>query len=128
MAVSSRTRATARAGKQAGAKANAADGRARGGRAKERGGAAAQLSNERLLELYRKMLLIRLFEEASQRAFRQGKSGGYLHVYIGEEAVATGFLDTYREGDKVITAYRDHAHALLLVVIPHSALRTPHSC
>jgi pyruvate dehydrogenase E1 component alpha subunit len=122
MAVSSRTRATARAGKQAGAKANAADGRARGGRAKERGGAAAQLSNERLLELYRKMLLIRLFEEASQRAFRQGKSGGYLHVYIGEEAVATGFLDTYREGDKVITAYRDHAHALLLGSDPKAVM------
>src|SRR2546423_12355642 len=109
MAVSSRTRATARAGKQAGAKANAADGRARGGRAKERGGAAAQLSNERLLELYRKMLLIRLFEEASQRAFRQGKSGGYLHVYIGEEAGAAGFLATFPGGGKGITASPDHA-------------------
>ncbi len=80
------------------------------------------LGGERLLELYRKMLLIRVFEEATQRAFRQGKIGGYLHVYIGQEAVATGFLDAYREGDKVITAYRDHAHALLLGSDPNAVM------
>ena len=67
-----------------------------------------------LVELYRRMLLVRVFEEATQRAFRKDKIGGYLHLYSGQEAVAAGFLSTFREGDKVITGYRDHAHALLL--------------
>jgi pyruvate dehydrogenase E1 component alpha subunit len=73
-----------------------------------------------LLDHYRQMVLIRLFEEACQRGFRTGKIGGYLHVYIGEEAVATGFLDAFdkEKGDRVITAYRDHAHALLLGATP----------
>src|SRR5919112_1654068 len=75
---------------------------------------AIATSSERLVDLYREMALIRAFEEACQRGFRQGKIGGYLHVYIGQEAVATGFLQAYKEGDRVITAYRDHAHALLL--------------
>jgi pyruvate dehydrogenase E1 component alpha subunit len=75
-----------------------------------------------LLDLYRKMVEIRLFEEACQRGFRAGKIGGYLHVYIGQEAVATGFLDAHRPGDKVITAYRDHAHALLLGADPKAVM------
>jgi pyruvate dehydrogenase E1 component alpha subunit len=84
-----------------------------GAEAREDGGAIAT-SEERLVDLYREMALIRAFEEACQRGFRQGKIGGYLHVYIGQEAVATGFLQAFKEGDRVITAYRDHAHALLL--------------
>jgi len=68
------------------------------------------------------MVLIRLFEEACQRGFRTGKIGGYLHMYIGEEAVATGLLDTYREPDKIITAYRDHAHAILLGSSPNEVM------
>jgi pyruvate dehydrogenase E1 component alpha subunit len=79
---------------------------------REEGGVAT--STDRLVDLYRNMVLVRTFEEACQKGFRQGKVGGYTHVYIGEEAVATGFLDSFKEGDKVITAYRDHPHALLL--------------
>ena len=60
----------------------------------ENGGGVAT-SSERLVDLYTEMVQIRLFEEACQRGFRQGKIGGYLHVYIGQEAVATGFLDTF---------------------------------
>jgi pyruvate dehydrogenase E1 component alpha subunit len=60
------------------------------------------------------MVYVRLFEEACQRAFRQGRVGGYLHVYIGQEAVAVGLLDAKQPEDRIITAYRDHAHALLL--------------
>ena len=74
----------------------------------------SRVDDATLLDLYRKMTEVRLFEEAAQRGFRQGKIGGYLHVYSGQEAVATGFLAAHREGDKAITAYRDHAHALLL--------------
>jgi pyruvate dehydrogenase E1 component alpha subunit len=85
-----------------------------GGVETREGGGAIATSSELLVELYRKMALIRAFEEACQKGFRQGKIGGYLHVYIGQEAVATGFLQAFEEGDRVITAYRDHAHALLL--------------
>jgi pyruvate dehydrogenase E1 component alpha subunit len=81
-----------------------------------------ELGAEERLELYRQMVLIRLFEEACQRAFRKGQIGGYLHVYIGQEAVATGFLESFRPGDKVITAYRDHAHALLLGSDPKAVM------
>src|SRR5690349_24463767 len=80
------------------------------------------VSTEALLAHYRQMVQIRLFEEACQRGFRTGKIGGYLHMYIGEEAVATGFLDAYRDGDKVITAYRDHAHAMLLGATPNQIM------
>ena len=83
---------------------------------------AIATSSERLVDLYKEMVIIRAFEEACQRGFRQGKIGGYLHVYIGQEAVATGFLQAYKEGDKVITAYRDHAHALLLGSDPNEVM------
>jgi pyruvate dehydrogenase E1 component alpha subunit len=79
----------------------------------QRDASSVATDGDHLVELYKKMVLIRAFEEACQRAFRQGKIGGYLHVYIGQEAVATGFLDAFKEGDRAITAYRDHAHALL---------------
>jgi pyruvate dehydrogenase E1 component alpha subunit len=83
---------------------------------------AVATGTDRLVDLYREMMLIRAFEEASQRGFRQGKIGGYLHVYTGQEAVATGFLQAFREGDKMITAYRDHAHALLLGSDPKNVM------
>lgn len=72
------------------------------------------------LESYlREMLLIRHFEEKCNVAYRQGKAGGYMHVYIGMEALAVGWLNSIRKGhDYVITAYRDHAHALLLGTDP----------
>jgi len=68
------------------------------------------------------MVEIRLFEEACSRSFRQGKIGGYLHTYIGEEAIATGLLHGKQPGDKIITAYRDHAHTLLLGASPNEVM------
>jgi pyruvate dehydrogenase E1 component alpha subunit len=91
-------------------------------REESRDGGAVATNGEHLVELYKKMVLVRTFEEATQRGFRQGKIGGYLHVYIGQEAVATGFLDTFKEGDAVITAYRDHPHALLLGSDPKNVM------
>jgi len=70
------------------------------------------LTPQRLVELYRKMLLIRHFEEQCAPAYRQGKMGGYMHVYIGQEAVATGFIAHMRDDDYMICSYRDHGHAL----------------
>jgi pyruvate dehydrogenase E1 component alpha subunit len=63
---------------------------------------------------YREMLFIRHFEERCNVVYRMGKAGGYLHVYIGMEATAVGWLSCIRKDDYVITAYRDHAQALLL--------------
>jgi pyruvate dehydrogenase E1 component alpha subunit len=81
-----------------------------------------QLDTDALISLYRKMVQIRLFEDACQRGFRQGKIGGYLHLYIGQEAVAVGMLESHQKGDRIITAYRDHAHALLLGATPREIM------
>lgn len=72
-----------------------------------------------LESMYRQMLFIRHFEDKTLVAFRQGKAGGYLHVYSGMEALAVGWLNVIRQGyDTVITAYRDHAHAIVLGTDP----------
>ena len=71
-----------------------------------------KLSEEEKLELYRMIVGIRRFEERSLRAYNQGKIGGFLHLYIGQEAVATGIVSLMEENDHIITAYRDHGHAL----------------
>ncbi|HYS55307.1 MAG TPA: pyruvate dehydrogenase (acetyl-transferring) E1 component subunit alpha [Thermoanaerobaculia bacterium] len=65
-------------------------------------------------DILRQMIFIRKFEEATEREFRRGKIGGYLHVYIGQEAVATGIISAIRKDDIVFSGYRDHAHALTL--------------
>jgi pyruvate dehydrogenase E1 component alpha subunit len=65
-------------------------------------------------EILRQMIFIRRFEEATEREFRRGKIGGYLHVYIGQEAVASGILGALRKDDVVFAGYRDHAHTLVL--------------
>lgn len=65
-----------------------------------------------LLEWYRQMVLIRLFEQRCSELYGLGKIGGFLHLYIGQEAVAVGTIGARQNGDHVITAYRDHAHAL----------------
>jgi pyruvate dehydrogenase E1 component alpha subunit len=64
--------------------------------------------------ILKQMIFIRRFEEATEREFRRGKIGGYLHVYIGQEAVASGILGALRKDDIVFSGYRDHAHALAL--------------
>ncbi len=75
---------------------------------------ALGLSNEELLHTYQQMLDIRHFEEQCNRAFRAGKVGGYLHLYIGQEAVSLGVLHTWKAGDQALSSYRDHAHCLVL--------------
>src|SRR6267143_542116 len=65
-------------------------------------------------DILRQMILIRRFEEATEREFRKGKIGGYLHVYIGQEAVASGIITALKKDDIVFSGYRDHAHALAL--------------
>ena len=65
-----------------------------------------------LLTLYRRMLLIRRFEEKSAEMYALAKIAGFLHLYIGEEAVAVGCLAPLHTDDYVMTAYRDHGHCL----------------
>lgn len=70
------------------------------------------LNKDELLALYRKMFLIRRFEEEAARSYAQGKIGGFLHLYIGQEAVAMGAIQEMRQDDYFVTTYRDHGVAL----------------
>ncbi|MFP4165830.1 MAG: pyruvate dehydrogenase (acetyl-transferring) E1 component subunit alpha [Opitutales bacterium] len=71
-----------------------------------------KLSKEEKIGFYRTVVGIRRFEERSLQAYNQGKIGGFLHLYIGQESVATGIISLMEEHDQMITAYRDHGHAL----------------
>jgi pyruvate dehydrogenase E1 component alpha subunit len=77
---------------------------------------------EHLAEHYRAMLLIRRVEEESARAYASGKVGGFLHLYIGQEAVAVGACAALRPDDYVVTTYRDHGMALAKGMSPRSVL------
>ncbi|MCS6912414.1 MAG: pyruvate dehydrogenase (acetyl-transferring) E1 component subunit alpha [Myxococcales bacterium] len=75
----------------------------------------APLSEERtalLKELYRQMLLIRRIEEASAKAYAQGKIGGFLHLGIGQESVCVGAIAALRPTDYVVATYREHGHCI----------------
>ena len=72
----------------------------------------ATLSKKKLLGMYYDMVLIRRFEEKCADLYQQGKIGGFLHLYIGEEATGVGATAAMREDDHIITAYRDHGIAL----------------
>ena len=71
-----------------------------------------QLTKEDRIGLFRTMVRIRRFEERSLRAYQAKKIGGFLHLYIGQEAVAVGCCSLMGRHDHVITAYRDHGHAI----------------
>jgi len=70
------------------------------------------MDREDLFTLYRRMLLIRRFEERSAEMYALAKIAGFLHLYIGEEAIAVGAIAAIRADDYVISAYRDHGHCL----------------
>ncbi len=74
------------------------------------------------LALYRQMQLIRRFEEEAARSYAQGKIGGFLHLYIGQEAVAVGACSALRATDYAITTYRDHGLALARGMTPRTAM------
>lgn len=70
------------------------------------------MEREESLELYYQMVLIRIIEENAAQLYQQGKIGGFLHLYIGQEAVSTGLISVRQPQDRVITAYRDHGVAI----------------
>jgi pyruvate dehydrogenase E1 component alpha subunit len=77
---------------------------------------------DRLLDFYRQMYLIRRFEERAAEQYAYGKIGGFLHLYIGEEAVAVGAIGAMSENDYLFTHYRDHGYALAIGVDPGAAM------
>jgi pyruvate dehydrogenase E1 component alpha subunit len=72
------------------------------------------LEKSDLLEMYRQMYLIREFENAAAEQYAMGKIAGFLHLYIGEEAIAVGTIKAMEEQDHTLTHYRDHGYALAL--------------
>lgn len=70
------------------------------------------MKKEVLLDLYYQMVLIRRVEERGAQLYQQGKIGGFMHLYIGQEAVSTGLIAAREPRDRVITAYRDHGVAI----------------
>jgi pyruvate dehydrogenase E1 component alpha subunit len=74
--------------------------------------AKSKFTQENYLNWYEQMLLMRRFEEKAAQLYGQQKIKGFCHLYIGQEAVVAGAMSALRKGDKHITAYRDHAHAL----------------
>src|SRR5688572_30909860 len=66
---------------------------------------------DELAPLYRQMLAIRRMEEASAKAYSQGKIGGFLHLIIGQEAVCVGATASLKKEDYVVATYREHGHA-----------------
>lgn len=75
---------------------------------------APAFGKDTYLHWYKEMLLMRRFEEKTGQLYTQQKFGGFCHLYIGQEAVLAGLSTAMRKGDRIITAYRDHAHPLML--------------
>jgi pyruvate dehydrogenase E1 component alpha subunit len=84
--------------------------------------AIASFSKEQELEALRMMLLIRRFEEKAGQLYGMGAIGGFCHLYIGQEAVAVGMQMARRDGDQVITSYRDHGHMLACGMDPNGVM------
>jgi len=77
------------------------------------------LSDDEVVEMYRSMMLQRRFEERCRQMYQRQKISGFLHLYIGQEAVSTGSVSAIRLGeDTVITAYRDHGIGLAMGMDP----------
>src|SRR5215212_11828565 len=74
--------------------------------------ARGSLSEERLREFLREMLLIRRFEEKVEERFRAGELPGFLHVAIGQEAVASGVMAGLEREDTIMSTHRAHGHTL----------------
>jgi pyruvate dehydrogenase E1 component alpha subunit len=93
----------------------------------EAGNVARAISNlkftkDQELSALRDMLLIRRFEEKAGQLYGMGAIGGFCHLYIGQEAVVVGMQMTLKEGDQVITGYRDHGHMLACGMDPKGVM------
>ncbi|HYH56516.1 MAG TPA: thiamine pyrophosphate-dependent enzyme, partial [Anseongella sp.] len=84
--------------------------------------ASVPVTKETYLQWYESMLLMRRFEEKSGQLYGQQKIRGFCHLYIGQEAVIAGTISAIRQEDPIITAYRDHAHALGKGITPRAIM------
>jgi pyruvate dehydrogenase E1 component alpha subunit len=80
------------------------------------------LTHEQLLDFLREMLLIRRFEEKVEERFRAGDLAGFLHVAIGQEAIAVGVCRALADGDVIASTHRAHAHALAVGTTPNALM------
>ncbi len=74
------------------------------------------LTQDKLLEMYYKMVLIRAFEDRVHELFVQGRIPGFVHLYAGEEAVAVGVTSHLRKGDYITSTHRGHGHCIAMGV------------
>jgi len=80
------------------------------------------ITKETYLAWYKSMMLMRKFEEKAGQLYGQQKIRGFCHLYIGQEAVVAGAISVLRKEDSMITAYRDHAHAIAKGMNPKAAM------
>jgi pyruvate dehydrogenase E1 component alpha subunit len=86
------------------------------------GAKIAEFTKEQEFHALRKMLLIRRFEEKAGQMYGMGLIGGFCHLYIGQEAVVIGMKMATKEGDQMITGYRDHGHMLACDMDPKGVM------
>jgi len=82
----------------------------------------AGLTRTQLLEIHYKMALLRRFEEKAAEEYTRGKIGGFMHLYIGQEAVGVGCLAALRPDDNVLSSYREHGQAILKGMEPRAVM------
>ena len=85
-------------------------------------GLSSKLSDEVLIGWLRDMVLIREFEIRTMSAYQQAKIGGFCHIYIGQEATVVGTFAAMEDDDPIVTAYRDHGHALARGMSPEACM------
>jgi len=85
-------------------------------------GAGPSPAAERRLALLRTMMIIRRFEEKAAEMYARGRIKGFLHLYIGQEAVATGAIAALRPDDYIVAHYREHGHALARGLEPRAIM------
>jgi pyruvate dehydrogenase E1 component alpha subunit len=94
----------------------------KGGKAGGKPESGSSFTFDEELDAYKAMLLIRRFEEKAGQLYGMGFIGGFCHLYIGQEAVVVGMQMALKEGDQVITSYRDHGHMLATGMDPKGVM------
>ncbi len=80
------------------------------------------LSEEDLVDMFRQMYLQRRFEERAMQMYQKGRFGGFLHLFMGQEAISTGTVYALNDDDDIITAYRDHGWGLARGITPKEGM------
>ncbi len=80
------------------------------------------LSDDDVVDMFEQMYLQRRFEERAMQMYQKGKFGGFLHLYMGQEAISTGTTYALNDDDDIITAYRDHGWGLVRGVSPKEGM------